>query len=116
MRVCHPLLSRHAGTDPLLAQLEAARIQTIDVNLHFMSDEGKKTDRRAELARVRCPTLVIVGEYDPLVPAYQGREIIEALPDGLADLHVISDAAHDVFADNPEQTYSLIRQFLADLA
>jgi pimeloyl-ACP methyl ester carboxylesterase len=114
MRVCHPLLSRRAGTDPLLTQLEAARIQTIDVNLHFMSDESK-TDHRAELRSVRCPTLVLVGECDPLVPAYLGREIIEAIPDGLARLHVISDAAHDVFADNPKQTYSLIRQFLADL-
>jgi pimeloyl-ACP methyl ester carboxylesterase len=116
MRVCQPLLSRRAGTDPLLVQVEAARIQTIDVNLHFMSGEGKKTDHRAALRSVRCPTLVLVGEYDPLVPAYLGQEIIEVIPDGLARLHVISDAAHDVFADNPQQTYSLIRQFLADLA
>jgi pimeloyl-ACP methyl ester carboxylesterase len=115
MRVCHPLLSRHGGSDPLLAELEAARIQTIDVNLHFMSGQGKETDHRSELAGVRCPTLVLVGEHDPLVPIPLAREIVEAIPDGLAQLNVVPDAAHDVFADNPKHTYPRIRHFLASL-
>jgi pimeloyl-ACP methyl ester carboxylesterase len=113
MRVCHPLLSRHGARDPLLAQVEAARIQTIDVNLHYMSDEGKKADHRSELARVRCPTLVVVGEFDPLVPTYLGREIVQAIPDGLAELQVVPDAAHEVFADNPQRSYACVREFIA---
>jgi pimeloyl-ACP methyl ester carboxylesterase len=115
MRVCHPLLSRHGARDPLLAQVEAARIQTIDVNLHYMSNEGKKADHRSELAEVRCPTLVLVGEHDPLVPIYLAREIVEAIPDGLAQLDVVPGAAHDVFADSPKHTHGRIRDFLASL-
>jgi pimeloyl-ACP methyl ester carboxylesterase len=116
MRVCHPLLSRRRGADPLLARVEAARIQTIDVNLHFMSHEGKTADHRSELSRVRCPTLVVVGEHDPLVPVSLGGEIVEAIPDELAQLHVVSDAAHDVFADNPKRSYACIRDFITGLA
>jgi pimeloyl-ACP methyl ester carboxylesterase len=115
MRVCHPLLSRRPGEDPLLARVEAGRIQTIDVNLHFMSHEGKTVDHRSELSRVRCPTLVVVGEHDPLVPVSLGREIVEASPDGLAQLHVVSDAAHDVFADNAGDVYGRIRDFINEL-
>jgi pimeloyl-ACP methyl ester carboxylesterase len=115
MRVCHPLLSRRAGRDPRLGQVEAARIQTTDVNLHFMSDEGKKTDHRSELAGVRCPTLVLVGKHDPLVPVHLASEIVDAIPRGLAQLDVIPDAAHDVFADNPKRSYASIRDFLASL-
>lgn len=113
MRVCHPLLSRYGGRDPLLAQVEAMRIQTIDVNLHYMSGEGKRVDYRSELARVRCPTLVLVGEFDPLVPTYLAREIVEAIPEGLAKLEVVPDAAHDVFADNAYHSYARMRDFIA---
>jgi pimeloyl-ACP methyl ester carboxylesterase len=115
MRVCHPLLARHGAGDPRLARVEATRIQTIDVNLHYMSDEAKTTDHRSDLARVRCPTLVVVGEFDPLVPTYLGREIVDAIPDGLAELQVVADAAHDVFTDNAQRSYGYIRDFIVGL-
>ena len=78
-RVCSPLASLRTDRDPLIARLEAARIRTMDVNLHFMS-EGKAMDLRDRLGTVRCPTLVILGEHDPLVPTRLGREIVEAIP------------------------------------
>ena len=71
---------------------------------------------RDRLRAVRCPTLVILGEHDPLVPARLGEEIVEAIPDGLAQLELIPGAAHDVLVDNPPQCYRLVREFLADIA
>jgi pimeloyl-ACP methyl ester carboxylesterase len=116
-RVCFPLLSRRREPDPLLERLEAWRFenQSLEVNLHHLP-EAKATDLRPALRAVRCPTLVLIGEDDPLIPMGQAHEIVDAIPDGLARLQPIADAAHDVFADNPEQTYSCIREFLADLA
>jgi pimeloyl-ACP methyl ester carboxylesterase len=115
-RVCFPLLSRRREPDPLLEQLEAWRFenQSLDVNLHHAA-AAKATELPPALGAVRCPTLVLIGEHDPLIPLRQAHEIVEAIPDGLARLQPVPEAAHDVFADNPEHTYSCIREFLAGL-
>jgi pimeloyl-ACP methyl ester carboxylesterase len=110
-RVCGPLLSLRDDRRDELDRLMGLRIRTVDVTVHFMA-EGKRMDLRTELSAVRCPTLIIVGEHDPLVPVELANEILEALPAGLGSLRVIADAAHEVFIDNPEETYGAIRQFL----
>jgi pimeloyl-ACP methyl ester carboxylesterase len=114
-RVIGPIVSLRAGADPVIAGLEAARIQTPEVNLHFMQ-EGKAMDLRGILGRVRCSTLVLLGEHDPLVPAHLGREIVEAIPEGLARLELVGEAAHEVLGDNPADSHRLLREFLAEVA
>lgn len=78
--------------------------------------EGKAMDLRDRLGAVRCPTLVILGAHDPLVPIRLGQEMVEAIPDGLARLELIPEAAHDVMVDNPADSYRLVREFLAERA
>jgi pimeloyl-ACP methyl ester carboxylesterase len=112
-RVCAPLMSLR--TDPVIDRLRAQRIETMDVNRHFM-DEGKAMDLRHRLGAVRCPTLVVLGEEDPLVPIRLGHEIVDAVPDGLGRLELIPGAAHDVMLDNPAESYRVVREFLAELA
>lgn len=110
------------GWTPLLTLREEGRrklkelqqIRTIEVAMQFMA-EGKTMDLRPELGAVRCPTLVLVGEYDPLIPVELATEIVQAIPDGQASLHVIPDAAHNVFMDNPDEAYSQVRAFLTTL-
>lgn len=114
-RLLGPLESLNPHPDPLIARLEAERIETKDVNLHFMA-EGKVMDLRDRLSAVRCPTLVVLGEADLTIPTHLGREIVEAIPDGLARLELVPEAAHEVLVDNPAESYRLIREFLADLA
>lgn len=111
-RVCFPFLSRRREPDPLLERLEAWRFenQSLDVNLHHR--EVKATDLLTSLGAVRCPTLVLIGEHDPLIPMRHAHELVEAIPDGLGRLQLIPGAAHDVFADSSEHAYSCIREFL----
>jgi proline iminopeptidase len=110
-RVLGPLMSCRENPDPVLGRVEEARIRTMEVNHHWMP-EGKATDLRPALTKIRCPTLVILGERDPLVPPHLGREIVDAIPPGLARLELIPRASHDVFGDSPEEMYRLIRDFL----
>ena len=114
-RVCVPLLSRNPSQDPDLARVQAAAIQTPKVNLHFMSGEVKTLDLRPELAGVRCPTLVLTGEHDPLAPAHSRDDVVAAMPEGLARLELVPDASHDVFNDNPDHAYRCVRKFIAGL-
>ncbi len=114
-RVLGPLASLNPDPDPSIARLDAKRIETLDVNAHF-AHEGRVMDLRDRLGAVRCPTLVILGEADLTVPAHLGREIVKAIPDGLARLELVPEAAHEVMIDQPAETNRLIREFLANLA
>ena len=91
--------------------MRPARIGTPEVRRHFVS-EGKAMDLRDRLREVRCSTLVLNGAHDPLVPPALGREIVDAIPHGLARSEVIEEAAHEVFADNPIDSYQLLREFV----
>ena len=115
-RVVGPLMSLNPDPDPLVPILDAARITTKQVNLSWFENEGNAMDLRPDLANVRCPTLVLVGEHDPVNPATWVEEIVTAIPNGLARLQVVPDAAHDITTDNPEFTNRCIREFIADLA
>jgi proline iminopeptidase len=65
-----------------------------------------------ELARVDSPTLVCVGELDPVTPVAAAREIHDALPDGIARLEVIEGAGHFPWKDVPERYWPLLNGFV----
>jgi pimeloyl-ACP methyl ester carboxylesterase len=62
------------------------------------------------LPRVTCPSLVVWGARDPLVPLSHGERFARALPD--ARLVVIADAAHNVMADRPAEFNPVLVDFL----
>lgn len=67
-------------------------------------------DRLADLARVRVPSLLLVGAYDYLTPKSAG--LIQAhLPD--ARLVLFPDSGHAPYLDEPEAYFSTVRNFLA---
>ena len=51
-------------------------------------------ERRAKLAKVTAPTVVIHGEADPLVPVAGGRDTAETIPG--AELRIIPGMGHDI--------------------
>jgi pimeloyl-ACP methyl ester carboxylesterase len=55
-------------------------------------------------ARFDCPTLVGVGELDPVTPVAAAREIVDALPRGSARLEVTEGAGHFTWKDAPTAT------------
>jgi len=64
------------------------------------------------LARVRAPTLLVVGDRDAAsLPS--ARELAAALPD--AQLEVVAGAGHVVNLAQPERVNALLREFLAGL-
>lgn len=100
---------------PLWTSAQAARIKSPEVSLHFDRAEARTLDLRPALRNVRCPTLVVQGEHDPLIPVRLGEEIVAGIPDGLGRLEVIPDAAHHVETDNPAATFGVIRDFVTGL-
>jgi len=66
-----------------------------------------------QLGRVACPTLVGVGELDPVTPVGAARELAAALPEGTARLAVFEGAGHFTWRDAPDRYWPLLLEFVA---
>lgn len=66
-----------------------------------------------QLARIDCPTLVCVGDLDPVTPPAAAREIVDALADGVGRLEVIEGAGHFTWKDAPECYWPLLIDFVS---
>jgi proline iminopeptidase len=66
-----------------------------------------------ELGRVDCPTLVCVGELDPITPVAAAREIAAALPAESTRLEIVEGAGHFTWKDAPDRYWPLLTEFVA---
>jgi pimeloyl-ACP methyl ester carboxylesterase len=68
-------------------------------------------DARGRLGEVRAPTLLVVGDRDPLIPLAAAEATAAALP--AADVAVLPGAGHLAFLEHPEEVNRAILDFLA---
>ncbi|WP_376700278.1 alpha/beta fold hydrolase [Bradyrhizobium archetypum] len=61
---------------------------------------------------IRCPTLVLGGEGDPMHPIESQADIAAALPPHLVQFERFADCGHGVVPDAPERALALIRNFI----
>ena len=65
-----------------------------------------------DLHRIRCPTLVMGGEDDPIHPIESQAELASALPAHLVQFERFADCRHAVVPDAPERAMAMIRDFI----
>ena len=65
-----------------------------------------------ELGRIRCPTLVLGGEDDPMHPIESQADIAAALPPHLVRFERFAHCGHAVIPDQPERGMAVIREFI----
>jgi pimeloyl-[acyl-carrier protein] methyl ester esterase len=70
----------------------------------------RQADLRDAVQRMACPSLAVLGAHDRLVPKAVGSAL-QALAPGI-ELHVLDAAAHMPFATHPEESASLILDFV----
>ena len=70
------------------------------------------TDIVDQLGRIDSPTLVGVGELDPVTPVAAAEEIVEALPEGIAQLEIIEGGGHFTWMDAPDRFWPMIITFI----
>jgi pimeloyl-ACP methyl ester carboxylesterase len=76
----------------------------------------RQFDAVDQLRRIQSPTLVSVGELDPVTCVASAREIMAALPAGLAHLEIIEGAGHFPWRDAPERYWQVLEHFLEETA
>ena len=76
----------------------------------------RSVDFRDQLSRIECPTLVSVGDQDPITPVAAAQEIFDALPDGIAQLEVIEGVGHFPWRDDPDRYWPQLEDFVVSAA
>jgi pimeloyl-ACP methyl ester carboxylesterase len=75
----------------------------------------REVDIVDQLHRVKVPTLVVVGEFDPVTPLAASEEIVASLREGVGELRVVADAGHFSWKDAPEEFFGEITDFVETL-
>jgi pimeloyl-ACP methyl ester carboxylesterase len=73
-------------------------------------DALTRYDFRDRLGDIRAPTLVVQGDDDMLVPAQDGREYAELIPD--ARLRTFEDTGHVTMLERPRPFNDMLMEFL----
>jgi pimeloyl-ACP methyl ester carboxylesterase len=109
-RLAIPLYTR-IPRDPDIARRAINRPEV----LHWFTRPGGEShtfNMFPDLHRIRCPTLVLGGEDDPMLPIECQADIAAALPAHLVQFERFADCRHAVVPDAPERAMAVIRGFI----
>jgi pimeloyl-ACP methyl ester carboxylesterase len=109
-RLAIPLYTR-IPRDPDMARRAINRPEV----LHWFTRPGGEShtfNMFPDLHRIRCPTLVLGGEDDPMLPIECQADIAAALPAHLVQFERFVDCRHAVVPDAPERAMAVIRGFI----
>jgi pimeloyl-ACP methyl ester carboxylesterase len=112
LRVCVPLYTQSpADPDALQRQVRNAACTRW---FSRADGEGSHFDLRPALQRIACPTLVLGGALDPMLPVENQREIAALLPQHRVRYDEFAHAGHGVLPDARQATLALLREFIKE--
>lgn len=71
---------------------------------------ARRVDRRPDLPRIACPTIVVCGRDDAATPLFLSEEIAAAI--GGSALVVIEQCGHLITMERPDETNAILRKWL----
>jgi len=71
-----------------------------------------RSEKKVEEYRIEAPTLVIAGEYDPIIPSCYARKMADLIPGSRYEL--IEGAGHNPLVDDAARVAPMIVEFLND--
>lgn len=92
----------------------ARSILKAEVAVHFNGprNEHGRFDFHRDLARLRCPVLLVAGEEDPIVPIELADETARSIPSHLLRFERFPRCGHVIHQDEPERVFDAIRAFI----
>lgn len=76
-------------------------------------NESRELTPMARLRELRCPTLLLVGREDPIVPLAVMQQVQSLVPG--SELCVVEQAAHSAYFEQPEVFNARVLEFLVRL-
>jgi pimeloyl-ACP methyl ester carboxylesterase len=97
---------------PLVDEVTAMCTET-GVEIYRRQEElaAIRVDRRPDLPRIKCPTIVVCGRDDAATPLFMSEEIAAAIPG--SELLVIEQCGHLITMERPDETNAILRKWLA---
>lgn len=83
------------------------------INKGFGPAVPKDFDLTPDLPKINVPTLVIGAKHDWITPPHHSQVIADNIPN--AKLKIMQESSHLVFADEPEETINILREFITQL-
>jgi pimeloyl-ACP methyl ester carboxylesterase len=105
---------RHRGGFVLPALRRASFLARHDIDaLHRQLDSLFANPIGARLGELHLPTLVISGEFDPLVPPAHSRRVADAIAG--ARFALVRRAGHNPMDERPREFERILREFLIEM-
>ncbi len=79
---------------------------------HAMGGTWHTMDFLADLAGIRCQTLVLAGAEDPVTPMEDSEDIVAAMDPAVVRFERFEDAGHGVWLDDEERAFAMLREFI----
>jgi pimeloyl-ACP methyl ester carboxylesterase len=68
---------------------------------------------KADQPRITCPTLLVVGDQDPVTPLSLQRQIAAAIAN--SKIRIVPNTAHLTMLETPEAFNAILLEFLATI-
>jgi pimeloyl-ACP methyl ester carboxylesterase len=104
-RICLPLYNPGRPDPDVLVRV----VQHHEVGIHFWSDELTHFDLSSEAAGVRCPTLVLGGQLDPITTVADLEDLAAAIPE--SQLAIVPGTGHGL-RNKPDEALAIVRSFI----
>ncbi len=105
-----PVIARNAARGELAGELHASFCAADPAIARDFAELTFRADNRADLARVRVPSLILQCDDDSVAPVAVGRYMAGQLAD--STLHVLHAEGHCPHLSHPRETIDAIRAFL----
>ena len=69
-----------------------------------------RADRRPDLPRIKCPTLIVCGRDDAATPLFMSEEMHAAIKG--SELRIVERCGHLVTMEKPDETNAILRKWL----
>ena len=70
-----------------------------------------RADRRPDLPKISCPTIVVCGRDDAATPLFMSEEMVAAIKG--SELIVVEQCGHLVTMEKPDETNAILRKWLS---
>jgi pimeloyl-ACP methyl ester carboxylesterase len=105
--LCIPLYTRRQSAD-----LFERAVRNPAMRLVFVEEELRRLDLMPRLNQIRCPTLIVAGEDDPITPVEDIEEMAAAMRPEVVRLERFANAGHGVYRDCPLEFFEKLRDFM----
>lgn len=106
LKVCFPLYNHNRRSS------ETRSVMNMELVFDFPRREQNNFDFLPDLKRIKCPTMVMGGEDDPITPIADSEDIAAALPPEVTRFERFAAAGHGIVRDTPDRFLAVLRKFI----